>query len=448
MKKSKEELKSYFEKGDKPTQAQYSDLIDSYIDAKQPVGEVNRSFSIDENGEVTIVSEKTIPEYTLSDITNNKLSLLKDGVTVKEIDLTSYIDDTNLSRLVSGEVDEKGIATFKRDDDSTFNVDLSYLKSKTIFQEINNLGNETNQTLVINTSKTTVNNSFNSDSILKTNYDKLGIYIPDLKDVKRKTASENDVFYGGMHRAEYTGVENTKEVFGKYNIGRTTSEGNIHSLGGQINIASYRGTGDITNAIFGTESIARVENRGGTPNIEGVWNRFSASVNHPNAVIDTVVGNSSKIEFQKGNISNAYVHRLDVDNPNVTDDPELLIGDFAYLKADDAQLNFTPTKAHFIHSSVKLPSVLSGTLSTDVTTEVIENASEKTVVTKEYGDKNYKIKVINTGIAQTSISLNTDFPIDKNPVGTIVVNVNSTQSCLFVRFSESLWKKMVITEVI
>ncbi|WP_299678415.1 hypothetical protein [uncultured Tenacibaculum sp.] len=88
MKKSKEELKSYFEKGDKPTQAQYSDLIDSYIDAKQPAGEANREFRIDENGEVTVVSEKVIPEYTLSDITNNKLSLLKDGVAVKEIDLT------------------------------------------------------------------------------------------------------------------------------------------------------------------------------------------------------------------------------------------------------------------------------------------------------------------------------------------------------------------------
>ena len=88
MKKTKEELKSYFEKGDKPTQAQYSDLIDSYLDAKQPVGEANREFKIDENGEVTVVSEKVIPEYTLSDITNNKLSLLKDGVTVGEVSLT------------------------------------------------------------------------------------------------------------------------------------------------------------------------------------------------------------------------------------------------------------------------------------------------------------------------------------------------------------------------
>ena len=100
MKKSKEELKSYFEKGDKPTQAQYSDLIDSYIDAKQPAGEVNREFKIDENGEVTVVSEKVIPEYTLSDITNNKLSLLKDGVAVKEIDLTQFSQDSIVSKRI------------------------------------------------------------------------------------------------------------------------------------------------------------------------------------------------------------------------------------------------------------------------------------------------------------------------------------------------------------
>ncbi|CAL2102322.1 protein of unknown function [Tenacibaculum sp. 190130A14a] len=54
MKKSKEELKQFFETGDKPTQQQYADLIDSYIDAKQPQGEANRRFVIDETGEVSV----------------------------------------------------------------------------------------------------------------------------------------------------------------------------------------------------------------------------------------------------------------------------------------------------------------------------------------------------------------------------------------------------------
>ncbi|WP_299105570.1 hypothetical protein [uncultured Tenacibaculum sp.] len=128
MKKSKEELKQFFETGDKPTQQQYADLIDSYIDAKQLQGEANRRFVIDATGEVSVASEQKSPEYTLSDIINNKLSLLKDEVVVKELDLTNYIDDTNLARLVSGTLDINGIATFTRDDNSTFTVDLSNLK--------------------------------------------------------------------------------------------------------------------------------------------------------------------------------------------------------------------------------------------------------------------------------------------------------------------------------
>ncbi len=127
MKKNKETLKTYFETGDKPTQEQYGNLIDSYVDAKQLPGEANRRFVIDETGEVSVVSEVKLPEYTLSEIVGNKLSLLKDGVVVKEIDLTTYLDDTNLSRLVSGTVDPAGMATFKRDDSSTFTVDFSSL---------------------------------------------------------------------------------------------------------------------------------------------------------------------------------------------------------------------------------------------------------------------------------------------------------------------------------
>ncbi|CAL2094307.1 hypothetical protein T190611E02C_60067 [Tenacibaculum sp. 190524A05c] len=54
MKKSKTELKTYFQSGDKPTQQNYEDLIDSFIDAQQPAGEANRSFVIDANGDVTV----------------------------------------------------------------------------------------------------------------------------------------------------------------------------------------------------------------------------------------------------------------------------------------------------------------------------------------------------------------------------------------------------------
>ncbi|KZS42320.1 hypothetical protein AWE51_02450 [Aquimarina aggregata] len=66
-----------------------------------------------------------LPEYTI-DIQSNALKLLKDGVEINSEDLSLYIDDTNLSRLTSGVVDsDTGIATFARDDNSTFTVDFS-----------------------------------------------------------------------------------------------------------------------------------------------------------------------------------------------------------------------------------------------------------------------------------------------------------------------------------
>ncbi|WP_425656787.1 hypothetical protein [Tenacibaculum ascidiaceicola] len=129
MKQNKETLKQFFETGDKPTQQQYADLIDSYIDAKQPEGEANRRFVIDELGEVSVATEQQVPEYTLSPISGtNTVDLLKDEVSVSQIDLTPYLDNTNLARLVSGTVDANGFATFTRDDNSTFTVDLSNLK--------------------------------------------------------------------------------------------------------------------------------------------------------------------------------------------------------------------------------------------------------------------------------------------------------------------------------
>ncbi|WP_417871789.1 hypothetical protein [Winogradskyella sp.] len=138
MKQNKETLKTYFETGDRPTENQFVDLIDSYIDAKQPEGEANRRFVIDETGEVKMATEQQVPEYTLSSSSEtNTVDLLKDGVSVSQIDLSPYLDDTNLARLVSGTVDVNGIATFTRDDDSTFTVDLSNLKKTQVQADFN-----------------------------------------------------------------------------------------------------------------------------------------------------------------------------------------------------------------------------------------------------------------------------------------------------------------------
>jgi len=67
-----------------------------------------------------------IANYTLSSIVNNEVSLLKDEEIISTIDLTPYLDDTNLARILEGTV-ENGIATFKRSDETEFTVDFSSL---------------------------------------------------------------------------------------------------------------------------------------------------------------------------------------------------------------------------------------------------------------------------------------------------------------------------------
>ena len=58
----------------------------------------------------------------------NNLEYTDEDGTVTTIDLTPYLDDTNLSRLVSGEMNpDSYIATFTRDDASSFDIDFSPL---------------------------------------------------------------------------------------------------------------------------------------------------------------------------------------------------------------------------------------------------------------------------------------------------------------------------------
>ncbi len=83
---------------------------------------------------VIIGSGSNSETLTSLSINANILSYLDENGDTTTIDLSLYLDDTNLARLVSGTLNSNtGIATFLRDDNSTFTVDLSSLTS-----EINN----------------------------------------------------------------------------------------------------------------------------------------------------------------------------------------------------------------------------------------------------------------------------------------------------------------------
>ncbi|WP_299119592.1 hypothetical protein [uncultured Tenacibaculum sp.] len=92
MKQNKETLKKYFETGDKPTQQQYAELIDSYIDSKQPEGEANRRFVIDETGEVSVAPEKKAQEYNLQQVSDNGSKTTNKLTVENSFDATGKLD--------------------------------------------------------------------------------------------------------------------------------------------------------------------------------------------------------------------------------------------------------------------------------------------------------------------------------------------------------------------
>ena len=72
-----------------------------------------------------VQNAQTLTSLTLS---GNNLNFVDEVGNTTTIDLSLYLDDTNLARIVSGILDgSTGIATFTRDDNTTFTLDLSNL---------------------------------------------------------------------------------------------------------------------------------------------------------------------------------------------------------------------------------------------------------------------------------------------------------------------------------
>ena len=81
-----------------------------------------------------ITSETT----TTLGIAGNILTYTDEDGNATTIDLSLYLDDTNLARLTSGSLAANGIATFTRDDASTFTVDFSQFFDDTNLSRVDN----------------------------------------------------------------------------------------------------------------------------------------------------------------------------------------------------------------------------------------------------------------------------------------------------------------------
>ena len=134
--------------------ASYSDL--SSLGGGDAMRGDNVSEFVNDTGYLTQVTEADVTghqaallvsESQISDLGNYATGLLFSSVSNTlslvdssgnkigaDVDLSSYIDDTNLSYITGGAIDSSGIATFTRDDSSTFSVDFSTLLSQGVSQ--------------------------------------------------------------------------------------------------------------------------------------------------------------------------------------------------------------------------------------------------------------------------------------------------------------------------
>ena len=91
--------------------------------------------TIDASGRITAASTAAITHVeavTSLSINANVLTYTDENGANTTINLSNYLDDTNLARLVSGTLNgSTGVATFTRDDNSTFTVNFSALLDDT-----------------------------------------------------------------------------------------------------------------------------------------------------------------------------------------------------------------------------------------------------------------------------------------------------------------------------
>ena len=103
------------------------DIISDNVDIKSALQELEVEIDLLNSEESTLALNTA----------TNMLTHTSNQGTITNLDLSLYLDDTNLARLVNGTLDSvTGIATFERDDATTFTLDLSSLLDNQLASEV------------------------------------------------------------------------------------------------------------------------------------------------------------------------------------------------------------------------------------------------------------------------------------------------------------------------
>jgi hypothetical protein len=98
--------------------------------------------SLTRSGDTITINSADAPADVVTTLSKvgNDLRYVNEAGTTATIDLTSYLDDTNLARIVDGTLSGSGILTVTRDDSTTFDIDLSLLLDDTNLARIVSAG--------------------------------------------------------------------------------------------------------------------------------------------------------------------------------------------------------------------------------------------------------------------------------------------------------------------
>ena len=204
------------------------------------------------------------------------------------------------------------------------------------------------------------------------------------------SSSSIDLF-GGVTRNQYSGSDNIDALVGANLIARvlSSSSGVVKEIIGALITSEHKGSGDVldrvgitgafaqsnvdsssnfsTNQVIGDFVITRILNTG----TQTITNQVTGSAskvifNNPNATSASTLGSGVSIEAVKGDMGDTSVLYLNMGGNYDNPDASLSIDNFAYIKADDnfAMPNVTGT-SHFINSSVPLPSVFAGSVTSE-----------------------------------------------------------------------------------
>ncbi len=225
-------------------------------------------------------------------VNGNVLTYIDEQGTNTDIDLSLYLDDTNLARLTSGTLDAaSGIATFTRDDASTFTLDLSSL-----------LDTDTNTTYDFGAVGAAGNINFALGGSDNTN------------DIVEMQAGTN-----------ITLTDNGSNVFTIDAVNTTYTAGTGIQIAGNVISSTITDTNDI-------DYITNVSFSGSFLNFAGVGNAFNTSVDlsslNTNDIdyISNVVLNGNSLDFT--GVGNSFAGSIDLssflDDTNTTYDLDSL----------------------------------------------------------------------------------------------------------------------------